>query len=507
MKHTINRRDFMKLAGLLPLSLATPRFMQAPQGQKNVIVIIFDAFSAYNISLYGYSRETTPNIAKLAERAIVYNKHYAGGNFTTPGTASLLTGTHPWTHRAFELDSEVAESVASHNIFNIFQNHYRIAYTHNILANTLLKQFRNDIDELIPREQLLLGSYGNFIQTLFSNDEDIATVSWTRNIKLKDTGYAYSLFLSHFYQPLQDHMVRNVNLQFPRGIPTANFDDGYVLGHAIDSISERLAVIPQPFLGYFHFLPPHSPYRTSLEFYNKFNKDGFEPQDKPLNVFSQKLDRLDLLRKRMEYDEFILYVDNEFGRLYNHLEATGLLENTILVMTSDHGELNERGIAGHATAALYEPLIRVPLLIFEPGRKDRTDINTPTSAVDLLPSLLHLTGQTIPDWIEGNILPPFASTAPDPDQKTYVMNAIKNKQDQPIVSAASITLVKGRYKLHYYWDYPDLKKNGLDELINLFDLEADPEELVDLSISHKQIADELLAELKAKLAEVNKPYL
>jgi arylsulfatase A-like enzyme len=507
MKHTINRRDFLKLAGLLPLSLAAPRFMQVPQGQKNVIIIIFDALSAYNISLYGYPRETMPNLAKLAERAILYNKHYAGGSFTTTGTASLLTGTNPWTNRAFELDSEVAESLAPHNIFNIFQDHYRIAYTHNILANSLLKQFRDDIDELIPREQLLLGSYGNFVPALFGNDEDVATLSWTRNIKLKETGYAYSLFLSHFYQPLQDSMVRNINLQFPRGIPTANFDDGYVLGHAIDSIGERLAVIPQPFLGYFHFLPPHSPYRTSLEFYNKFNKDGFEPQDKPLNPFSQRVDRLDLLRKRTEYDEFILYADNEFGRFYNHLESVGLLENTILVFTSDHGDLNERGITGHMTAALFEPVIRVPLLIFEPGRKDRLDINTTTSAVDLLPTLLHLTGQTIPDWAEGIILPPFASTVPDPDSKTYVMHAIKNKQNQPIASESSITMVKGRYKLHYYRDYPDLKKIGLNELIYLFDVEADPDELVDLSISHKQIADELLDELKAKLVEVNKPYV
>jgi hypothetical protein len=193
MKHTINRRDFLKLAGLLPLSLAAPRFMQVPQGQKNVIIIIFDALSAYNISLYGYPRETMPNLAKLAERAILYNKHYAGGSFTTTGTASLLTGTNPWTNRAFELDSEVAESLAPHNIFNIFQDHYRIAYTHNILANSLLKQFRDDIDELIPREQLLLGSYGNFVPALFGNDEDVATLSWTRNIKLKETGYAYSL--------------------------------------------------------------------------------------------------------------------------------------------------------------------------------------------------------------------------------------------------------------------------------------------------------------------------
>ncbi len=71
-----------------------------------MVVIVFDAFSAYNISLYGYQRETTPNIARWAERAVVYHNHNAGGNFTIPGTASLLTGTYPWTHRAFGLDKK-----------------------------------------------------------------------------------------------------------------------------------------------------------------------------------------------------------------------------------------------------------------------------------------------------------------------------------------------------------------------------------------------------------------
>jgi len=60
MKHNFNRRDFLKLSGLLPLGLAAPQLMrnpgisQLPQGQKNILIIIFDAFSAYNISLYGY---------------------------------------------------------------------------------------------------------------------------------------------------------------------------------------------------------------------------------------------------------------------------------------------------------------------------------------------------------------------------------------------------------------------------------------------------------------------
>ena len=162
MKNQITRRDFLKLAGLLPLGLTAPRFLNALNAQQkqrqNVIVVVFDALSAYNISLYGYQRETMPNLARLAERAVVYHNHYAGGNFTTPGTASLLTGTLPWKHRAFDLFTKTDESFIEKNIFTAFPDHYRLAYTHNTVADTLLTQFDGGMNEHIPLRQLLLTS-------------------------------------------------------------------------------------------------------------------------------------------------------------------------------------------------------------------------------------------------------------------------------------------------------------------------------------------------------------
>jgi arylsulfatase A-like enzyme len=499
----INRRDFLKLAGLLPLGLSAPRLLQTASTKKNVLIVVFDAFSAYNISLHGYSRETTPNIAKLAKRAVVYHKHYAGGNFTTTGTATLLTGTQPWTHRALQQNSAIVESAVSHSIFNAFKNYYRLAYTHNGWVITFLRQFQNDIEEWIPREQLLLGSYGNIVSTLFKKDEDLASVGWTRNINLDETGYAYSLLFSHLYKPLQEMQVRHLYSKFPRGIPNTGSDFRFTLEQATDWLGDHLTAIPQPFLGYLHFLPPHAPYRTSVKFYNRFARDHFSSVKKPFSVFSTKHDRRDLSQNRAEYDEFILYVDREFGRFYNSLESSGLLDNTILVLTSDHGEINERGISGHSTSALYEPLTRVPLMIFEPGRKTRLDIHAPTSMIDLLPTLTHLADLPRPDWSEGIILPPFNPAPADSDRNIYTLRAVHTAQDKPIDNLFSMTLIKGRYKLHYYTGYEELN-NG--ELIHLFDVESDPEEMIDLSVTHKKIADELLVELKAKLVEVNKPY-
>ncbi len=124
MKRLITRRDFLKLSGLLPLSLATPHFVtsvDAQQKQQNVLIIVFDAFSAHNMSLLGYQRDTTPNLSRLAERAVVYHNHYAGANFTTPGTASLLTGTLSWTHRAFQVGAPVGELFEERNFLPPFR--------------------------------------------------------------------------------------------------------------------------------------------------------------------------------------------------------------------------------------------------------------------------------------------------------------------------------------------------------------------------------------------------
>jgi arylsulfatase A-like enzyme len=195
-------------------------------------------------------------------------------------------------------------------------------------------------------------------------------------------------------------------------------------------------------------------------------------------------------------------VDREFGRLYDQLEKSGLLENSWLVFTSDHGEMFERGMKGHDTDTLYQPIVRIPLLIFEPGRQQGMDIHTLTSAVDLLPTLAHVTGHALPPWHEGVVLPPYASAVPDPNRNLYAMRATRNDPAAPLTNASTM-LVKGRHKLVYYFGFADL---GIPDHAKLFDVEADPEELKDLYLTEKDIAGTLLNELKAKLTEVNRPY-
>jgi arylsulfatase A-like enzyme len=503
MKSSITRRDFLKLAGLFSLGSMLPyaadqlNLTSQTFQSQNVLVVVFDAWSANHISLYGYERDTTPHLAQLAEKAIVYHNHISGGNFTTPGTASMLTGTLPWTHRALKLSGKVAPAFVGKNMFRAFQNTHRLAYSHNPLAYILLNQFSSDIDDLVPWEALYLES-DLWVDALFRADADIATLSWSRIIKQLQ-GYSYSLFLSHVYSGLKKRKadaIQDIASHFPLGLPNHDNYTYFILEQAIDYLAERVDSAQQPYIGYYHFFPPHDPYHTRDDFFERFAHDDYRPPAKPTHLF--KSDKPDYLLpvSRNQYDEFILYVDAEFARLYNMLDQKGILENTWLVLTSDHGEMFERGILGHITPVLYQPIIHVPLLIFPPGLKERIDIVENTSAIDLLTTLAQITNQPSPDWSEGVVLPPFSTSTTDQDVFSFHGDT-KNGQ----IYKGTASILRGNEKLIWYFGYEELGERG--EMIELYDLHADPEELVDLYPSRKNSAEDLLSVLREKISKAN----
>lgn len=505
MRSSLSRREFLKLAAALPLGLLVPRALPKLASsplfgkRQNILIVVFDALTAHNISLYGYPRETMPNLSRLAQRAIIYHNHFSGGNYTTPGTASLLTGTYPWKHRAFRFYGRVIESLASKSVFHAFEGYQRFAYSHNPLVVKLLEQFSTGLEQLIPQARLMLTN-DRHIQTIFASDEDIATLSWTRIVKREDE-FAYSLFLSHIYKNMKENKIKALEKDFPRGVP--HYSDNYfLLEHGIGWLQENLPLLPQPFLGYFHFYPPHAPYNTHRDFYGRFEKDGWQPIEKPTDIFENRTGGI-VSAMRTHYDEFLLYVDREFGRLFDSLETSGLLDETWVILTSDHGEMFERGIRGHLTPTLFQPIIHIPLIIFEPGRKTRTDIHAPTSVVDVLPTLMHVTGSPPADWSDGVILPPFSGSAFSPERNIYALQARYNDPLSPLTEATAM-LVKGDYKLVNYFGYKELRNEG--ERIELYNLRADPEELIDLYSSKKEIGRALLEELKSAMAKADEPY-
>lgn len=515
----LTRREFLLALGTVPfVKLAIPQLMvpavkplgqqsgsEANANQPNILVLVFDTFSAHHFASAGYRRDTTPQLARLAERATVFHNHYAAGSFTTPGTASLLTGLYPWTHRALQTYGHALARVADNNIFNLLPDSYhKIAYTHNPLASSLLHQFRHHIDHLKPRRELTMMD-GLYSDVRFANDYPVSINAerLISGLNLPPSATYLDLFKS-----LRDNVKRNKFEReyaelFPRGVPEDGADmlyGLYMVEDALDWVAEVSASNPTPYFNYVHLWPPHAPYTTRREFIDIF-QDGWQPTEKTINpVETEGVPQESLNERRRLYDEYIAYVDAEFARLFDMLEKNGALENTYVILTSDHGELFERGIGGHTTAVMYESILHVPLMIWKPGQTERVDVYDRTSAVDIVPTLLQLTGQPIPELVEGRVLPTLAA-AGAPERNVFGVEAKRNNAFAPL-SVATLGLYRGPHKLVQYFGYP--KQSAGESYFELFNLENDPEELENLYATEKSVARDLQEQLRLKLEEVNR---
>lgn len=271
----------------------------------------------------------------------------------------------------------------------------------------------------------------------------------------------------------------------------------YKLEDAIDWIGESAATIPSPFPGYFHLLPPHEAYRPRADFLGLFDSDGVRLIEKPPHFFTEDQSQEQLEQQCQLYDEYIALVDSEFGRLYRQLEKSGVLDNTYLILTSDHGQSFERGIHGHGQPVLYETNIHIPLMIHTPGQDQGRDIFTPTSITDITPTIIHLASQKTPDWCEGKLLPALGGVE-DNARTIFAMEAKSNYKMKPITKA-TFSAIQALYKLITYKGY-----DGFDNIDELYDLDNDPEELNNLASEKPVIVAMLKDELQKNQSAAEK---
>jgi len=504
---SISRHDFLKLIAAAGFSLFGTPILGQQAGSNplnptppNILVLVFDALSATNMSLYGYPRSTTPNLARFAENAVVYHRHYSAGNFTTPGTASLLTGVYPWTHRAINLQGQTNQTYQKTNLFSLLPEAYhRFAYTHNSLAYLLLDDFKDAIDDLLKMSDLAVFSdlwVDKLPLSEFNSPFEAELVSLKNSFSTNS-----SLFLS-LLDTIQrtnqsDRYYQLYREQFPRGLTNCRSGDRtnsicFSVEMAIDWIQEQFLTRPQPFFSYIHLFPPHAPYNPRKEFIGQFSEPLSLPP-KPEHFFSDQKDKKSLARLRDRYDETIAYVDSEFGRLLDYLNASNLLNNTCLVVTSDHGELLERGISGHNTPVLYEPLIHIPLLIAYPDQSGRQDVYQPTSAIDVTPTLLQCAGAEMSTLLEGRLLPRVSESG-SLNHPVFTVDAKMNSKNGPL-KKATFSLVLDRYKIIYYQGY-----ENFDQVFEVYDLEDDPQETINIYSPNSGISKDLEEVLRNQIS-------
>jgi arylsulfatase A-like enzyme len=510
-KRTFSRRDFLKLAALGPLAYTLAPLVQERKAmaastgnQKNVIVLVFDAWSAKDISLYGYRRETVPNVDRFARNATVYHNHYSAGTFTVPGTASLLTGLEPWSHRAFQLGAGgIARPHLDHQVFSALRgSHSTVAFAHNAFADLLVSQAERDVDVHIPSISFNVDRSLWSSAPLFKKDARIAYSSFDDNLFQTADGYDSSLFLGPLNRllVLENRLAETHRLgsNYPSGLPEST-TGLFRLEDLVDGAIRILGNLPEPSFAYLHFYPPHGLYHPTAQFANAFD-DGWSPAGKPLHPIAyEKKDGEFLSGARRVYDQYMASWDHEAGRLFDFLGSSGLFDRSHVVLTSDHGEMFERGDVGHWTRMIYDPLVHIPLIIKSPGQQGRQDVHTATSSIDVLPTLAAMAGNPIPQWAEGQLLPGFGGVE-DGGRSLFIVDAKNNPSWAPLTHA-TVSLTKNNQRLTYY-NYP-----GEWQGFEFYDLDEDPEELHNLHEASPAAAREMQDELMQRLAEANAPYL
>ena len=501
--NTLSRRDFLKIAPLVTLPLAArplEKFRQHIQSNSpNIIILVLDAWAAGHVPLYGYPRNTMPNLERFAEKALVFHNHFSAGTFTATGAASLLTGLYPWEHRAYHIRSGIRDSRVANNLFSaLHSSHDTLGYSQNKYADKFLYQFKDFLDTHLRQGAFNLQSQSIYDLPPFQKDGLISFASFEENIFHKVGDYDSSLFLGPIIRTatLYKRNVLNANYkgEYPKGLPDST--ELFLLDDLVDGTIDLLDHIEQPGLLYLHYYPPHWPYQPTGKFQKIFKNDGYQPLHKRTHPLSGAgYDPWTLNDFREKYDAFLASWDDSLGRLFNYLHESGLMENSYVFITSDHGEMFERGISGHTTPLIFDPLIHVPLLVSLPGQKTREDIFSNTSSLDLLPTIAHICGHAIPSWAQGELLPGFGAQATG-KRSIFTLDAKDTSAFNPLTSY-SLSLTKGGYRLTHY-NYPQYQ--GFE----FYDLENDPAELNDLYPSRPAESRNIQQELLDTINDINR---
>jgi arylsulfatase A-like enzyme len=333
-----------------------PTEIRSRAARANVLIVSLDSARADHCGSYGYPRETTPCIDDLARESVVFERHFTDYPETLASIASLLTGTYADTHESGK-------------------------YTADYLTK----------------------------------------VPWTLPAALHAAGYRTALFSAHpmVTRLLGDAHVFQTVAGNRMGITALGEDRTFDPSGIVSAVSSWLDEgSSSPFFAYVHLMPPHHPYATRDE-YGKLFAGQEAPTawqgDYPFpQIARDEREKGDMAPPPLDewvdrYDASLLWGDWGVGQLEALLREKKLLDKTILVVTSDHGEaFGEHGYIYHVFG-VYDELLHVPLLIRLPGGLAHRRVPALTQTVDVSATVLDMLGMDRVRDIQGNSLLPLMS--------------------------------------------------------------------------------------------------
>jgi len=492
------------LAGCSWGDLSPPEEGQAGFGlcqDCNVLLISADTLGADHLGVYGYPRNTSPAIDTFSRQATVFADAQSPASYTLASQMSIFTSLYPHFHKmVFHGDAQVLDHRVSTLAELLEARGYRTAWLGLLDAESL------DLARGFERGFKEFQACG-----LGAGCRDEGEDCWDPAMRWLDAlGPGERFFISlisfkvHFpYVPAKDSLERFTNQTHPEII----FSLGELLNQTADSVVTRpeLMFTPESIRDNKAIVENKSLLRTMLlaNTYPSFVGPDAVHRDFCGALYEtfwggvNKTDRGDIAFVEALYDAEIFEFDQGFGRLIARLDERGLLNRTIIVLTSPHGEaFMEHGDVFHGTT-LYNELIHVPLIIRVPGVWGIA-IENPVELIDIVPTLLTLLGMEVPGHAQGVNLVPRMTGEALPGRRRYAEHEYHLKSVQ-----------EGDWKL-----ISPLAVGGRDCLLRrgggeLYNLRNDPGEERNLIQSNPEVARwmeqmlvEDIARMEADLPEI-----
>ncbi len=345
-----------------------------PPGARNVLLIVWDTVRARNLSLYGYGRPTTPNLERLAARGVRFEHAFATSSWTLPSHASLFTGR--WAHELStgwrtpldDTDPTLAERLGS------------LGYdTAGFVANL----------DYCGSEAGLGRGFAHYEDYPLSVREAFTRyVGLGRRIDLISIAMAADILTGRRRGEARPSLP--LSKEHAKG--AADVDRAFL--HWLSRQRTR----GRPFFAFLNYNDAHSPYEVPDDPARGF---GLRPSSWHDRIVMQQWNMLDKMKLPLRdvrmandlYDDSIAHLDRRLGSLLDELGRRGVLDDTVVVVASDHGEhLGDHGLFFHG-CSLYRQLVEVPLVIVDPkeipaGRA----VAEPVSLRDLPATIVGLLG-------------------------------------------------------------------------------------------------------------------
>ena len=351
-------------------------------GKPNILLIVMDTVRADHLSLYGYPRDTTPNLREFARGAAVYRHAIAASDFTLGAHATMFTGLYPDWNGAIQSSSTGSIALP-------------LSPQHRTLAEILGSSGYWTVESA--------ANFG-FLAPWTGLTGGFAVSDLTRPVAL--SAHDRPFYLREWVKRILSRRVNTGALDRPSRIASD-------INRRAMAYLEQAGASAVPFFLFVNYMDAHTPYVPESPFDTRFSGPGGRRLD-PSTLHDVKL-RVDSGKSQLlpeesqellaHYDGGIAAEDAAIADLLNRLRTLGLYDNTLIIITADHGDtFGEHDLMDHFLGFVYQELIHVPLIIKYPGQRDATQSDELVSQVDFLPTILEVVGAKPPVLPQGRSL-------------------------------------------------------------------------------------------------------